>query len=72
MTKDYRLTHSGLARRAGWPASSGHTKALDPDGKDSSLTSLSLLRAGPHVSLSLLRAGSSRRWRSSGQALRSE
>jgi hypothetical protein len=46
MTNDYQLTHSILAHRAGWFALSGHTKALYRDAKDSSLTSLALLRAG--------------------------
>jgi len=46
MTNDYRLTHSRLARRAGWLALSGHTKALYRDAEESSLTSLALLRAG--------------------------
>jgi hypothetical protein len=39
MTNDYRLTHLEPAHRAGWPALSGHTKALYPDDKDSSLRS---------------------------------
>jgi hypothetical protein len=46
MTNDYRLTHLELAHRAGWPALSGHAKALYRDAEDSSLTSLALLRAG--------------------------
>jgi hypothetical protein len=39
MTNDYRLAHSRLAHRAGWPALSGHTKALYRDDKDFSLRS---------------------------------
>ena len=39
MTNDYQLTHARLAHRAGWPASSGHTKALYRDGEDTSLRS---------------------------------
>jgi hypothetical protein len=40
MTNDYRLAYSGLARQAGWPALSGHTKAHNPDYEDSSCTRL--------------------------------
>jgi hypothetical protein len=51
MTNDYRLTHSRLAHRAGWPAVSRYTEALYRDGKDSSLKSLALLRAGASLGM---------------------
>jgi hypothetical protein len=55
MTNDYQLTHLRLAHRVGWPALSGHTKALYRDDEDSSLTSLALLRAGAALGMIMRR-----------------
>jgi hypothetical protein len=47
MTNDYRLTHLGPGMRVEMPALSGQRhRSLYRDDEDSSLTSLTLLRAG--------------------------